>query len=44
MLWIVPDGTVFQFPVYFFQPLALLVIVKDTPSAPVRAWRDLQAC
>jgi hypothetical protein len=30
---IVPDIRVFQFALYFFQALALGVVVKDTPSA-----------
>jgi len=30
---VVPDVRVFEFPVYFFQALALGVVVKDTPEA-----------
>jgi hypothetical protein len=33
VLGVVPDIGAFQFPVYFFQALALGVVVKDTPVA-----------
>jgi hypothetical protein len=33
VLGVVPDIRVFEFPVYFFQTLALGVVVKDTPEA-----------
>ena len=28
---VIPDGRVFQFPAYFFQPVTLVIEVKDTP-------------
>jgi hypothetical protein len=31
--WRVPDARVFQLAVYFLEPLALAVVLKDTPSA-----------
>jgi len=40
VLGVVPDIRVFQLPVYFFQALALGIVVKDTPEAKAAAAGD----